>query len=252
MNPPTLGQPILSKVAGHVAELPVTVPEMREHLRIDNSGDEDVYLESLIRVAADYVSMHTRQSLTHQRWMLRLDSMDGDAVELPRRPLVIAGESVQAGDVVLYCAGQRPAPDWLSVSGTDYLVIAPRQRVTGDAALEEVPSPVVHFTHTEDDGSTIARKWTVTSSTFSAFDANPPLVIFDEMPEFTDRPYSVTIEFTAGYSRDHRGVPPGMKQIIKLLVAGWYVNRESVGTAGGSIPYAVDALLRSYDPGELV
>jgi uncharacterized phiE125 gp8 family phage protein len=57
---------------------------------------------------------------------------------------------------------------------------------------------------------------------------------------------SVSIRFWAGY-RTAQEVPAQIRAALKLLVATWYENRESVATESGAIvmPHAVDALLAS-------
>lgn len=249
MTPVTAGLPMLSKT-GALPALAVSIPEMREHLRIDG-GDEDSYLSVLIRAAQDYVSMHARISLTHQRWLLRLDSMEGECVELPRRPLVIHSETIDAADTALYVAGVRPDPSYLLADADHYVMVAPRRKGISDNTKSEPPSPVVRFTDTDDvTGDPIKVSWSPNSGNYDPFDGNPPLIFFNNLPVFSQKRYSVEIEFTAGFSKDHTGVPEGLKQIIKLMVGSWFINREAIGGVGAPVPFAVDALLRSFDPGE--
>lgn len=61
------------------------------------------------------------------------------------------------------------------------------------------------------------------------------------------RPNAVQIAFTAGYGATAASVPDAAKSAIKMLVAGWYENRESVapGTIG-VVPFAVDSLISTF------
>lgn len=58
---------------------------------------------------------------------------------------------------------------------------------------------------------------------------------------------AILIEFTAGFGAA-TDVPAALKAAILLLVAHWYVNRETVvtGTIATALPMAVDALITPY------
>lgn len=58
---------------------------------------------------------------------------------------------------------------------------------------------------------------------------------------------AILIEFTAGFGAA-ADVPAALKAAILLLVAHWYVNRETVvtGTIATALPMAVDALIAPY------
>jgi uncharacterized phiE125 gp8 family phage protein len=59
-------------------------------------------------------------------------------------------------------------------------------------------------------------------------------------PEVSGEPQAVRVVFTAGLAT----VPAQFRHAIRLLVAGWYENRESVAEkAPQSIPFGVEALL---------
>lgn len=56
----------------------------------------------------------------------------------------------------------------------------------------------------------------------------------------------VSVSFWAGYRRAEE-IPAQIRAALKMLVATWYENRESVATESGALvmPHAVDALLAS-------
>lgn len=61
-----------------------------------------------------------------------------------------------------------------------------------------------------------------------------------DWPEVSGEPQAVRVTFTAGTTT----VPAQFKHAIRLIVAGWYENRESVAEkAPQEIPFGVEALL---------
>lgn len=66
---------------------PVSLDELKSHLRVDIADDDD-YIGGLIMAAREYIEETTRRSLTTQTWRLSLDDWpDDDEIELPRPPL---------------------------------------------------------------------------------------------------------------------------------------------------------------------
>jgi len=64
---------------------PVTVGEIKAHLRIDH-GDQDDYLETLITAARQACESATRRALVEQTWKMYLDAFPA-AIRPPRPPL---------------------------------------------------------------------------------------------------------------------------------------------------------------------
>lgn len=69
-------------------------------------------------------------------------------------------------------------------------------------------------------------------------------------PTVYAQPNSVTLTYVAGHTSSSTGVPEHIKQAIRMVVAHWYRNRESVlvGTISKEVEFGVDALLE----GEMV
>lgn len=63
-------------------------------------------------------------------------------------------------------------------------------------------------------------------------------------PETYSRPDAVSITFTAGYGAAASDVPEDILQGVKLLIAHWYENRETVniGNISSSLPFGADVL----------
>jgi uncharacterized phiE125 gp8 family phage protein len=205
----------LERIAGPDAE-PVTLEEIKEHLRIDGN-DEDGYLFSLLQGAREFVEDWTRQSLTHTRWRWTLDAFPpaSETIELPIGPLVVITPPGVPAEPL-----QKISPSIEYINGTD----------------TETTNTLTHGVD------------------FLAKNSNPPTIDVYGLQYWptilTNHPYPVTIEFIAGYSADGSRVPPVLKQAIKMLVAHWYQNREAVGTIGAPAPMAVDSLLRLASPGD--
>ena len=240
-------RPILKKI-GKPSALAVSLADMKQHLRVDG-GDDDLYISGLIKAAQTYCEDYCRISITHQRWSYTIDTLEHDFIELPRRPLVQAEATVAVGDVVLYVEGQRPNPNWLSLSAGDYLVIAPKQRVTGDSHAEVLPSPLLKVSEYDANGDLVNANWQPDGMHFKSWDGNPPLISLLDYPIMEEN-YSVTIEFTAGFAVDDKEVPEGLKVAIKMLVGNWFLNREANASVGGPLAFGVDMILREFDSGD--
>lgn len=68
-------------------EEPVTVDEVKAHLRIDNDED-DVYLGLLIAAAREHAETRIRRQLCTATWKLRLDCFPCWQIDVPLPPLV--------------------------------------------------------------------------------------------------------------------------------------------------------------------
>jgi uncharacterized phiE125 gp8 family phage protein len=68
------------------AEEPVSLDEMKQHLRVDIMED-DLLIESLITTAREYVEMFTRRQLVTAEWGLTLDEWPA-CIRPPRPPLM--------------------------------------------------------------------------------------------------------------------------------------------------------------------
>lgn len=78
------------------------------------------------------------------------------------------------------------------------------------------------------------------SSSFVRFKAD-----FSE-PSYYDRSDAIQVTVTAGYA-DAAAVPEAIKTAIKMMVAHWYANRETVAAQQMStVPFAAEHLLMPY------
>ncbi|HEY4343039.1 MAG TPA: head-tail connector protein [Parvibaculum sp.] len=115
------------------AEEPVTLAEVRAHLRLDGTG-EDALLTAFITAARAVLEGETRRAFVTQSWRLLLDEWPGAAVRLPLAPsaavTAVMIDGVGALDPAFYqtaLAGDEPR---IVAAGT---WPAPLRRVAGIA-----------------------------------------------------------------------------------------------------------------------
>ena len=65
---------------------PVTLQELKDHLRLDDINDFDVQLNNLIKEGTDYAERYTGQKLITQTWTYKLDQFSRK-IDMPYYPL---------------------------------------------------------------------------------------------------------------------------------------------------------------------
>jgi uncharacterized phiE125 gp8 family phage protein len=166
------------------AEEPVSLEEMRLHLRVDDLGEEVTHVAELIRSAREYVEEWVGCQMVTAVWKLTLnhfhdprhaykDCETGWTIRVPKWPL-------QAVSAVTY----------LDVQG------ATQTLATASYLVDSVRRP---------------------GRLFPAYGL--------EWPETYDVPNAVSITFTAGFGAAD-AVPRLLRQVVKLLAAHDYENRE--------------------------
>jgi uncharacterized phiE125 gp8 family phage protein len=70
-------------------------------------------------------------------------------------------------------------------------------------------------------------------------------------PTVYDRRDAVMIDYTAGLSSTTEGVPPNVKQALRLLVKHWYDNRDvtEAGPPSRAVAFSLESLLRQIRTG---
>lgn len=115
------------------AEEPVTLAELRAHLRLD-TGDEDAVLTAFITAARAVLEGETRRALVTQVWRLLLDEWPGAEVKLPLAPVAAVTEVTVDGPGAL-----DPAFYETALQGDEPRIVAagvwprPMRRVAGIA-----------------------------------------------------------------------------------------------------------------------
>jgi len=187
---------------------PVTLAEAKDHMRISDTND-DTYIPLLIKAARRRLEEETGRAFCTQTWRFVMDQFPRYTrrsypvgfmpIILPRPPLIVAA------------AIQSPATP--SSPNIAYL----------DGAGN--PQTLVLNTDFIADGVSEPARLQL------AFGKSWPATIRQQS--------AVTIDFQAGYSADATLVPEELKMAIKMVIAHWYENRESVIVEARTTPQEV-------------
>jgi uncharacterized phiE125 gp8 family phage protein len=139
-------------------ETPVSLPEVKTHLRIDHS-DEDSYLTSLIAVATATLDGRDGllgRALMPQTWELVLDQFPGGAIEIPLGPLISVtsvayvdpDEVAQVVAADSYVADTESRDGWIvPIAGFSWPTTVGginAVRIRYVAGYETIPAPIKH------------------------------------------------------------------------------------------------------------
>jgi len=192
---------------------PVSLAQMKLHLRVDDDlTEDDALIQLLITAARRHAEMVCNASFVTQSWRLTLDAFPGGAG--------LAGYTSGAG-AVIFERGPVQSVDsirYTDLSGTNQLITSPG-----------MPDYAV------DLAGRIARM-------SPAFGKVWPI----PMPQIG----AVRINYTAGYGDTADAVPEGVRHWIMVRAGTCYRNREEVAlvTRGGrlqALPF-MDGLLDPY------
>ena len=105
---------------------------------------------------------------------------------------------------------------------------------------------VTGITYVDTDGDTQTLSTDIYTVDTDSVPGRVYLAYNQSWPDTRQQPKAVEITYTCGYG-DPCDVPEGIKSIMKLLIGGWYENRESVSVVQlYDVPKATDALLAQY------
>jgi uncharacterized phiE125 gp8 family phage protein len=116
----------------------------------------------------------------------------------------------------------------------------------------ELPHPPVQSVETittvDPDGNTVV----VDSNKYVVADGEEPGFIElknnEQWPAVADRPYAISIGYTAGYGDERKDVPQLIRHAILELVSLWYEQREPIitGTTVQDVPFSVDSIIKQF------
>lgn len=188
---------------------PLTLAEVKNHLKIDSDTTDDTLVTALIVAAREQAEKATRRQLMPATWELQMDGFP---------PYENLGQYVASinGTLCEY---------WREIR----LSNSPVQSITSIIYDDSNGNPVTWdaANYITDVVSEPAR---ITLAPSSAW----PIPVF--------RANSVRIRYVAGYA-NAAAVPQGIKQAMLLMIGSWYDNRDD---SMKRYPSAVDALLSSY------
>jgi uncharacterized phiE125 gp8 family phage protein len=189
---------------------PVTLDEMKTHLRVDFNNDDDL-ITSLLVAARERVETVTGRCLVASTFTYWLDSFpwNWQTDSAPARSTVNRFVEWWANAQVI----RIPQPPLKAITTVEYLP-------SGDASAYVTLDPNVYVVDTNAS----------------------PAVIYPKTNYYFPYTYAVhnavKITFTAGYDE----VPETLKVAIRLIAANWYENRED----SADIPKAAEYILASY------
>lgn len=205
------------------ANNPVTLTEMKAHLRIDYSDDDDL-ITTLIGAATRWAEDYCDRTFCHTRWTMRVDSFYG-----------AIGSPVQFG---LKADGNNIEGRQGTVPNLDVELPRPPMVNSGTATA-------VTITYTPSAGAATA---TLSATEYRVDRNSTPGVcrpLYGQTwPSHLVDQNSTTVTWWAGYSADGASVPPQAKSAILMLVAHLWKNREMTTEAALSeVPMGTKALL---------
>jgi uncharacterized phiE125 gp8 family phage protein len=192
---------------------PVTLDEMKAHLRVDFTDDDDL-ITALIVAARERAEAITGRTITASSWLYSLDSF----------PYNWQLETAPARSTLSRFV------DWWANAQAIQLPQGPLINVT---SVNYIPS------------FTSSAYTTLDPSLYIVDNVSTPPMIYPTANYYWPSVWAihnaVQISFTAGYS-DPNPVPEGIKVAIRMMVGGWYENRED----SGDVPKVAEYLLSSH------
>jgi uncharacterized phiE125 gp8 family phage protein len=201
---------------------PVTLEEAKAHCRIDH-GDDDTYISSLIKVAREKIDGRDGllgRAIVAQTWDWKFDRFDR------RHPEGSSHDRWEHRADLWHCERWRlelPLPPLQSVVSVKYLDIN---------AVEQTLDPSTYIV-------TGANGWQPAQIEPAANTSWPTVYC---------QPEAIRIRLSCGYAplsplssppvqTDYAlNVPETLKLAIKIMVAAWYENRDTLGMMPDSVP----------------
>lgn len=239
-----------AQVATPPAAPAVTLEEIRLHCRVDGY-DEDVYLQSLVTAATDYLQSITGRIFVTTALELALPAFPATHIVLPGVPLVtaasIAYTDPDGATQSLTLAGEDYQIDTRALPGRIQPAYAGSWPTTRDIPNAVVVSYVAGHAAvvTGSDGNLYRCKLQHTSATAT----NKPItgtdyLTFWEAIKLNGAAVTVGAARTWADATLYRDVPDRAKSAIRFLVAHWFEHRESVTLRSPPpVPFSVASII---------
>lgn len=201
---------------------PITIQQAKDQARVPHTLDDQIITE-MVKGATEYLENIMARSFIETEWDLFLDNFPGQ--------------------------GRLFAVSHINVTQAQDLSVIDTERNT--RAIRPTRSRLISVTHlkfTDPDGVLTTL---VEGTDFLVDTALEPGRIVEVLtkpwPATQDIPNAVNLRFKAGYGVEDSSVPFDIKQLLKMLVAHYYENREAWVADGAMIevPMAVKAILAS-------
>jgi len=185
---------ILSILTQPYTNMPVSLDEMKAHLRVTSTNDDD-FISSLVLAAASYVEKATGQTTIQTQYQLTLSD---------------------------WCI-EYPGATWVPTYGSPYgqYFYGPDPALTSRGEMLKVKLP--RFPLVSIDSFTVDA---AAKTDYGILSTAPAVLRVHTTPRPVAYEGGIIIQFTAGYAA-REGVPATLKAAIKLIVGLWYRNREA-------------------------
>jgi len=200
----------------------VTIQQVKDQARVSNTADDQIITE-MTQAAVTYLENVMKRSFVETEWDLFLDRFPG--------------------------AGRLFAVSHINVVQAQDLTVIDTER--NERAIRPTRSnllSVTHLKYTDVDG---VLQTLVEGTDFVIDTATEPGRVVEAVgktwPTTQDIPNAVNLRFKAGYGATDANVPKDIQQMIKMLAAHYYENREAWVSEGSMIetPMAVENILQS-------
>lgn len=210
---------------------PVTLAEAKQHARV-SIPDDDALIAGMVRAGRRYCETQIKSAILTQKWKLLLDAFPaaGGYYNPTIRQVWTSMQGMPGG--LGFYPGMVP-----NSAGVIDLPLPPLQSIDAVAYYDfqgvlQTVDPTLYVVSLGTPARIqpqYSHVWPIARPTIDA----------------------VQISFTCGQAGTADKVDDDVKVAIKMMVAHWYENRESVivGTINSRLADTVDALLSSADPG---
>ena len=217
-SPVNLYQDRGSVIVNQPTHEPVTLEEMREHLRIDDE-DEHVYLIDCISEAREAIEEWTGLALLFQRWKLTIDRWPIGAERW--------WDGVQQGSAIM--------------------LYGPNS--SQSLKLPKFPVIGVHSVTTYDENSnaTTINVSNVFDIDTSQKPARMKVKFGETWPTALRALNAIEVQYNAGYGTTANTVPRPIRRAIKLLAAYYFSNRGDGCSVGNAMQISgADQIMQKY------
>lgn len=220
------------------SEEPIDVQAAKLFLKVDHDLEDD-FIKELIVAAREWVEGRTGRALITQTWQFVLDNFPnafgyGTVMGSPGFGQGYAGwipGYARGANVNIWFANgivSLPFPKLRKVNSIKYI---------DRANVLQTIDPATYVVDIANEPGRIAPVPTA-------------IWPFTQLSLLAPALNAITIDFECGYGDSSSDVPSGLKLIMKMLIAHWYANRETVITgvraAAVEVPLTAEALIWRY------
>lgn len=205
------------RISTDPATEPVTLAEIKSHLRIDGSS-EDTQLSLFISVARQYIEQVTGIAMITQTWTLTLDHWPNDSRQW--------WDGVKKGPMSL-------------INGAS----------VSEVQLPRYPLQSISSITVEGSAITVADVFTVDTQQY------PGRLVLKQsatLPSYTETANAIVIVYVSGFGDDDTDVPNTLRLAVLQMAANLYTHRgDECSTQKAYIDSGANSLVSSYQSGRI-